>query len=307
MSLIISGSSQHYLADLERTQLQLQKAQSQASSGLRLQQVSDDPAAVGGIYQLQAQISLNQQTQANLTGAQSELGSADQALQSTSTALENALSLASQGANFNATAQDRANIAEQITTLQQTILGLSQTTVNGRYIFSGDLDTQPTYQLDPSQPSGVKQLSTPTATRTIVDINGAPIAVAKTAQDIFDARDNAGAPVAGNVFVALNSLLTSLRNNDPVGVANAADLLKSADQTVNAQLSFYGAAQNRVSDAVTIAQRFLLQDQADLGQKQDANLPAAALALTQGEQQQQASLSVEAKVQQTPDLFNYLA
>ena len=307
MTLAIRGSSQQYLANLDRTQAQLQKAQAQASSGLRLQQVSDDPGAIGGIYQLQSQISLNQQTQTNLTRTQTDLNSADQALQSASTVIENALSLAAQGANSTAGAQDRANIAQQVGALQQTLLGLSQTTVNGRYIFSGDRDTEPTYQLDPTQASGMKQLISPSATRSIMDVNGTPIAVAKTAQDIFDARDNAGVPVAGNVFVAINSLLTSLQNNDQAGISGATDLLKAADQTVNSHLSFYGAAQNQVSNAITIAQRFLLQDQSDLGQKQDANLPAAALALTQAETQQQASLSVEAKIQQTPNLFNYLA
>ena len=39
---------------------------------------------------------------------------------------------------------------------------------------------------------------------------------------------------------------------------------------------------------------------------QDANIPAAALALTQATTQQQAALSVEAKIQQMPTLFSLL-
>ena len=305
MDMTISGSSQ-YLADLDRTQAQMQKAQAQASSGLLLQQVSDDPSAIGAIYQLESRISLNHQTQANLAGSQTELTAADTALQSSVTVIENAISLAAQGANSTATAQDRIDIAQQVAALQQSLVSLSQTSVNGRYIFSGDQDSKPAYQLDPSQPSGVSQLVNSPATRTLADINGAPIAVAKTAQEIFDARD-AGGGTAGNVFVAINSLLTALQNNDQAGIAAATDLLKSADQHVNSQLAFYGAAENRVSDSITIAQKFLLQDQSDLSRKQDADLPAAALALTKAETQQQASLSVEAKIQQTPNLFNYLA
>jgi flagellin-like hook-associated protein FlgL len=39
----ISGTTQQYLADLARTETQLQQAQGQISSGYRLQQPSDDP------------------------------------------------------------------------------------------------------------------------------------------------------------------------------------------------------------------------------------------------------------------------
>jgi len=39
---------------------------------------------------------------------------------------------------------------------------------------------------------------------------------------------------------------------------------------------------------------------------QDADIPAAAEALTQATTQEQAALSVEAKIQQLPTLFSFL-
>jgi flagellin-like hook-associated protein FlgL len=51
----------------------------------------------------------------------------------------------------------------------------------------------------------------------------------------------------------------------------------------------------------------LVQEQTNLGQVQDANVPSAALTLTQAQTQQQAALSVEAKIQQEPNLFSLLA
>jgi flagellar hook-associated protein 3 FlgL len=307
MDLSIPGSTQAYLTDLNYTQAQMSKAQDQVSSGYQLQNVSDDPAAVAQIYAYQAEIASTQQTQANLTSATNEVTAADTALQSAVQVVESAISLAAQGATSTQTAQGNANLAEQVTGLQQTLVSLSQTQVNGLYIFSGDQDTQPAYQLDPSQPEGVQQvLPNDTSTRVILDPNGAPIAVAKTAQEIFDAQDGSGNPTAGNVFNAINSLLTGLQNNDQAAITNSASLLQSASDYLNGQLAFYGETENRLTAASDLAQKFLTNQQSGLGQVQDANIPAAAQMLTQATTQEQAALSVEAKIQQQPTLFSYL-
>ena len=307
MDLTIPGSSQKYLADLDRTQSQLTKAQAQISSGLRLQNVSDDPSAIAQIYHLQAAIATNKQTQANLAGATSEVSAADVALQSAVQTVESAISLAAQGANSTQTAQDRANLAQQVSGLLQALVSISQTRVNGRYIFSGDQDTQPAYHLDATQPNGVKQLLTAGSTLVISDSNGAPISIARTAQEIFDARDANGDSASSNIFAAVNSLLRGLQNNDQTAISNAASALNSANDYLNGQLAFYGDAETRLTAASDLAQKFLTGQQASLGQVQDADVPAAALALTQATTQLQAALSVEAKIQQQPNLFSYLA
>ncbi|SPE23320.1 hypothetical protein SBA3_1010035 [Candidatus Sulfopaludibacter sp. SbA3] len=189
MVLNINGATQSYLADLNRTQQQLNQAQAEVTSGFRVQNPSDDPGAVASILQVQTDIGTNQQVQSNLGSVKNELGTADSALQSAVQLVENAVTLAAQGANSTTTADDRANIAQQVAGLQQTLVGISQTTVNGRYIFSGDQDTSPAYQLDSTQPDGVKQLISAPATRVIVDPTGTAISVAKTAQELFDARN----------------------------------------------------------------------------------------------------------------------
>jgi len=307
MDLTISASNQKYLDSLQSTQLQLQQAQAQLSSGYRLQQASDDPSAISQIYGLQTQIAFNQQAQSNLGGAQSELSAADTALQSAVSAVQNAISLAAQGSSTTTTAKEQANLAIQVQGLQQTLVSLSQTQVNGTYIFSGDQSNEPSYKLDPTQPDGVQQLISATNTRVIQDVNGTSIATARTATQIFDAQDANGNPVSGNVFAAINSLVTSLQNNNQAGISAANDALTAASQYLNGQLAFYGEAENRVSTATQLAQQFLVQEQSSLGQIQDANVPAAALELTQAQTQQQAALSVEAKIQQEPTLFSMLA
>jgi len=303
----ISGTTQQYLADLERNQTQLQVAQGQISSGISVQQPSDDPAAISEILQTQTAISNNQQIQSNLTNVTTEVNTADSALQTAVQAMESAISLAAQGATSTSTADTRTTLAQQISGLQQTLMGVAQTTVNGRYIFSGDQDSQPPYSLDPSQPEGVQQLVTSTSTRVIQSVDGTSFAVALTAQQIFDPKNSDGTPATGNVFAAMQNLQTALTNNDTAGIASAASSLKSADTYLNDQLAFYGEVENRVTSATDLAQKFQTQQQTQLSNLQDTDIPTVATEITQLQSQQQASMEVEANLGQMKNLFSFLA
>ena len=295
----INGSTQAYLANLSNTQTQMDRAQAEVSSGYKVQQPSDDPAAVAEILEVQTAIAQNQQVQANLGSVSSELGTADSALQSAVSAVENAITLAAQGANSTATADQRANIAQQVAGLQQTLVGISQTTVNGRYIFSGDQDSGPAYQLDSTQPNGVKQLLTAPATRQIVDATGTAISVAKTAQQIFDNPN-------GSVFAAIQELINGLQSGDTNAIAQSATDLKTADGVLNQQLAFYGEAEDRVTTATGLAQKFQTQQTQQLSNLRDADIPTVAVQLSQAQLDQQAALSAEARIAQTPNLFSML-
>jgi flagellar hook-associated protein 3 FlgL len=306
MVLSISGATQSYLANLDRTQQQINQAQSEVSSGYSVQEPSDNPAAVSAIFQEQADIGMNQQVQANLGSVTNELNAADSALQSAISVVQNANTLATQGATSTSTASDRASIAQQVAGLQQTLVGLSNTTFDGRYIFSGDQDTSPAYQLDSSQPDGVQQLIAPSATRVIVDPTGTAISVAKTAQEIFGAQNTDGSDASGNVFAAVNSLLTALNSNDQAGITQASSALESAGAYLNQQLAFYGEAEDRISAATSLAQKFQTQQQTQLGNLRDANIPSVALQLSQTQVDQQAALSAEASIEQSRNLFSYL-
>jgi len=295
-----------YLADLNRTQEAINQTQAQVTSGKQVEQASDAPAEVAEILQMQANIAQNQQVQTNLGSATAELNGADTALQTAVSIIQQAQSLAVEGATSTSTAETRAELAQQVSGLQAELVGISQTQVDGRYIFSGDQDTEAPYQLDSSQPEGVQQLVTAPATRTITDASGTTIAVALTAQQIFDPQNSNNTPATGNTFAAINDLLTSLQNNDQAGVQTAATELQSANAYVNQQMTFYGEAENRISDATTLAQKFQTQQQTDLGNLQDTDIPTAAVALNQEQVQMQAATSVEAGILQMRNIFSYL-
>jgi flagellar hook-associated protein 3 FlgL len=307
LGISINGTTQQFLADLQRNQLQLQQAQGEISSGIAIQQPSDDPTAISEILQTQTEISNNKQIQSNLSSVTTEVDTADSALQTAVQAVESAISIATQGATGTASAETRASLAEQVTGLQQSLVGVAQTTVNGRYIFSGDQESQAPYQLDPTQPEGVMQLVTSSATRQIQSVDGTSFAVALTAQQIFDPKNADGTPATGNVFAAVQDLQTALTNNDTTGITNAAASLKAADSYLNGQLAFYGDVETRVTEASSLAQKFQTQQQTELSNLQDTDIPTVATELTQLQNEQQASMEVEANVGQMKNLFSMLA
>jgi flagellar hook-associated protein 3 FlgL len=303
----ISGATQQYLANLNQTETQLQQATAELSSGIAVEQPSDNPAAISEILQTETAISNNKQIQSNLTSVTAEVNTADSALQTAVQALQSAISAATEGGSSTATADTRATLAQQVAGIQQTLVGIAQTTVNGHYIFSGDQDSQAPYQLDPTQPEGVLQLVTDSSTRTIQSVDGTSFAVALTAQQIFDAKNPDGTPASGNVFAAVQNLETALTNNDTAGITAAAGSLQSASSYLNDQLAFYGEVENRVTEATDLAQKFQTQQQTELGNLQDTDVAATATELSQLQVQQEASMSAEANVEQMKNLFSYLA
>jgi flagellin-like hook-associated protein FlgL len=194
----------------------------------------------------------------------------------------------------------------QVQGILTNLVNLSATSTGGRYVFSGDLDHQALYTLDPTQPTGVRQLATATSTRVITDLNGSPIWLGKTASEIFDDRNPDTTPANDNVFAAVNSLLTALQNNDPVASEASIANLKAADDHLNQELGYYGIGASRINDNLTQTTSSLESVQTNISSLRDADMATAAIQLSQLTVQQQAALSARAKVNGL-NLFDFLA
>jgi flagellar hook-associated protein 3 FlgL len=302
----VSPSAQLFLADISNVQSQINTAERQVSSGLKISQPSDSPEQMEMLMQIRADLDRNTQVTNNLSVVKSETDPAEKALETATQLMDRATSLAAAGANSTETATSRAAMAQEVTSLLQQMVGLSQTQVLGRYVFSGDQASLASYQIDLAAPNGVDRLITPTATRQIVDASGVSFTVAHTAQDIFDHRNPDDSLAPDNVFAALNSLIVSLQNNDQAGITNATNTLHTASDYLNSQLSFYGSVQNRIQDAQTYSSNYQVQLQTNLSNVQDADITQAALQLSQSTTQMDAAMSAEAKIPRS-SLFDFLA
>ncbi|HEY1241660.1 MAG TPA: flagellin [Bryobacteraceae bacterium] len=301
----LDPASQLFLSDLERAQQRVSEAQRQISSGKRVNVASDDPDIVSDLLRLRSAMERNTQIQSNLATAQAAASVADNTLSASIQLLDCALTLAAQGVTATQTAAGRQSIAGDIQSLQEQLVSFSQTQSGGRYIFSGDQDTAPAYQLNLANPNGVDRLLTSPSTRLIENPAGGSFLASQTAQDVFDTRNPDDSLAPDNAFAALNSLRVALLNNDLAGINSAIGSIKLASDRLNASQSFYAAVENRLQNATDFTNQYAVQLKTELSQREDADIVAASLELSQGNLQVQSALQMRGSVPRTT-LFDFL-
>jgi len=295
-----------FVAQLDAIQQRIANANSQVSSGKRINVASDAPDQIDALLQLRADQQHNTQVQSNLALATTDAHAADDALSSAITLMDSALSLAAEGANTTLDAGSRQTIVQQIQAIQQEMVGYSQTSVEGRYIFSGDQDGSPTYMYEANASDPVIQIANAQSTRQIEDPAGGSFAASLTAQQIFGGFNPAsGASTQGNVFGALNDLVQALQSGDATAVSNVIPSLKAASEQLNSMQAFYGTVEDRIQNASGFAANYDTQLQTEISQKEDADIPSAAMELTQANTQMQAAFEMHAQRPHS-SLFNYL-
>jgi flagellar hook-associated protein 3 FlgL len=295
----ISPSADSFLAAVNQLQANVQRAQEEIGSGLRVNKPSDDPSVVSDILQINSSLARNTQIGQNLGNVTAEVNGAEAALSSAVSTLDNVATLGSQGANFNRTASDRAEAAVEIQDQLQNLIGDANTSVGNRFVFSGDADQTAPYALDLTTTNGTTPYAGTAATRQVEDPRGGSFAVSQTAQQIFDAP-------GASVFGAVNAVRVALLANDQAGIATALANLKTAQDSLNSSLAYYGGVQNQVADATAATSSIGLQLTANLSAVRDADVVAVTSDLTTAQLQLQAAFSARAKYPAT-SLFNFLA
>src|ERR1035438_9530039 len=301
----LSPSNQAFLANMDRLQRTVDSATLQTSSGKRVNVASDAPNEIDTILQLRSDEVHNSQIQANLGVAQADANAADSALSSATQLMDRATVLATQGANFTVDATGRQSIAGEVQSLMDQMTAISNTAVQGRYIFGGDQDSTPPYATDLTQPNGVSRLTSSPATRQVENASGGSFAVSQSAQDIFDARNPDDTLASNNVFAALNSLRVGLLANNTAQITAASASLQTASDHLNTAQAFYGTVENRITDATNYSSSYDVQLKTELSQKEDADITTDALTITQGTTQIQAAFQMQAKMPRTT-LFDFM-
>jgi flagellar hook-associated protein 3 FlgL len=304
----ISPSSELFLSNLQKIESRISTAERQLSSGLRVSQASDAPDQISSILQLRAQIAGVQQTQENLSTVTPQVQSAGSAIQQAIQVLDTATSMATEASGSTTSATQQTEMAPQVQGLLRQLVSLSQTSVNGQFIFNGDHGGESSYgyTMNAAGDGVVPPATQPGPPGQIGDINGVPISLGLTGQQIFDDQGANGQPAADNVFAAVTGLLTARQKNDTAGVETALTNIQAASVHLNDESSFYGAAQNDITDANNSATTTLAELQQQLSNEQDADAATAAENLQSALTDEQAAM--EAQAQYKPQsLFNYLS
>jgi flagellar hook-associated protein 3 FlgL len=279
----IDSAGEQFLLALRGFEERSERAHQQVSSGFRVSSVSDEPAGVPALLQLQTEMAATDQLMRNLTRVRAEVETADGALQDVVRLLDDARVLGLQGATEIDTSTRRPILARQVQSILDQVISFSQVQSEGQLVFGGSAEASRLVQLP----------------------NGGTFPFAKTAGEVFDERDGGGNPTSGNVFDALESLRLGLENDDTAAIEQALNRLSTASDHLNRQLAWYGNVQDRIATVSAVAAKFQTHATIRLSEMRDADLPAAIVELTQTQTQQQAALSAQAQLPRL-SLFDFL-
>src|SRR2546430_12297364 len=129
----LDSAAESFLADISRLQERISDANRQISSGLRVSAPADAPHQVSPLLELRATLVHNQQILTGLGFAKTDADSADSALATAIQFMDRARTLATQGANSTQSSDARQVMAQEIQSIQEQMVNLSRTAVQGRY------------------------------------------------------------------------------------------------------------------------------------------------------------------------------
>jgi flagellar hook-associated protein 3 FlgL len=285
------------LNNVWQTQAQEQTDLQELSTGRRVNLPSDDPAAFAADIQNQAEQSQVDQYLQNTTSLESLFQTADSALSSVVSSLNQAISFGTQGANGTLTLADQQALAQQVQAIQSQIVQFANTSYQGNYIFAGTATTTKPFVMDATQGSVVSYNGN-SQVNNVEIAEGRSIQTNLPGSQIFMAS-------GGNVMGSLQQLVTALNNGDTTAIGNATTALSTSLNYVSQQRVFYGSAANQLNSN----QSFLQQETVSL-QTQETNLvgvdmATAATDLSQATTTHDAALAALAKVIPT-SLLDYL-
>ena len=290
--------SQIILAALNKSDQAEQAALQQLTTGRRVNQASDDPAAAAQEVNISSQMNAGDQYLRSISSISSELQTADSSLNSAVTALQSAISLGTEGANGTLSQQDRNTIAQQVQDVSQLVLGVANLSYNGVYVFAGTADSQPPYVVDNT---GTVQYQGNDNVNSVEIAPGQSVAVNQPGSQLFSA---AGA----SVFTALSDLANTLQDSDSTSedIGNAVTQLRGAYDQLTAARTFYGST----VDQLLSTQDFLNNEKVQLSNQQNStigvDMNAAVTNLTQAEQARAATVAAAAGMNNVT-LMDYLS
>jgi len=283
------------LAAIQQSEQNANIATQQVSSGRRVNQLSDDPAASANIVLNHNQSSKDDQYLQNIATLQPRLQVADSSLSDVVTALTRALSLGTEGANGTLNDSDRQAVAQEVQGIQSQVVSLANASYQGTYLFGGTAVSSQPFTLNTA--TGVVTYNGNANVTTVQTSDGNSIQTNIPGSQMFQNP-------SGSVFTALQDLNTALQNNTNIGAAVTE--VSSALSTLSTQRVFYGNALNQV----TGSEDFLNQDKINLSEQTNAligaDLATASSNLVQAQTDQQATLSAAARTLSLPNLLTYL-
>jgi flagellar hook-associated protein 3 FlgL len=276
------------LDGVQQSEQSLQTALQQLSTGKRVNQPSDDPAASAAMVQnLSLSANVDQYTK-NVSSLLSETQTADAALSSVVTSLTQAVTLGTGGANGTLSPANRQAVATQVQSLLANVVSQANTSYRGSFLFAGTASSATPFSVASGTPSGYQYNGNS-------GINTVQIGDSLTTQ-VNVPGDQIFSHPGADVLASLSGLVTALQTGSTAQIATATTAISTALNYVGQQRVTYGD----ISSQLTSQESFLSQETLTLATQQNSlinvDISVAATNPSQAEISHSAVLAAAAKV-----------
>jgi flagellar hook-associated protein 3 FlgL len=284
------------LADINRVNERVEKAQSRASSNRQIERPSDDPYNAARAMQLRGSLAGIKQYQRTIEDAQGFQEAAELGMATVTDSVQRARDLLVQGSSTTADATSREAIAAEIDELIAAVKQSANSTFQGRYVFAGTRTDQPPY-LDGAVDA--YQGAASVVARQVGP--GVSLEIGVTGQSFLG--DGGG---DGKLLDTLRGIATHLRSGDTAAMqtGDLGRLDDNLDELLGVR-ALNGARQNRLDAALSRTAQVEEATTIQLSETEDADIAATLIELNSQQTAYQAALKVGANILQS-SLMDFL-
>lgn len=238
--------SSQLILNLNRNAQQMNNTQTQLATGRKINKPSDDPVGITYSLRYRAELSSNEQYQKNVDSTISWLEFNDTVMDQTGSVIGRLRELTVQAATGTNPQEALDSINEEVKQLKAQLVDISNSKLNGKYIFNGETYDQKPYDF-PTSADG--SFDTTNAAAVITDPGKINFIVGESIQMPINVTGNeffGNSTETDNLFVIFNTISQALTDGDLGELSNQLDVIDSRTDKMLALRAEVGAKTNRV-------------------------------------------------------------
>ncbi|MCM3174156.1 flagellar hook-associated protein FlgL [Paenibacillus sp. MER 99-2] len=238
--------SSQLLLNLNRNAQQMNNTQTQLATGRKINKPSDDPVGITYSLRYRAELSSNEQFQKNVDSAVSWLEFNDTVMNQAGNVVQRLRELTVQASTGTNPQSALDSIKEEVSQLKEQLIDISNSKLNGKYIFNGETYDVKPYDF-PTNADGT--MDTTTATSIITDKGKINFIVGESVQLPINVSGNevfGTSTEEDNLFGIMNNIMKALGSGNKAELSNQLGNIDSRMDKMLAIRSEIGAKTNRV-------------------------------------------------------------
>ena len=292
----------HIQERAENTSNALNEAIDTVTSGRKIKKLSDDPFRLALMLDTRAELADIDQFERNLEMGEAWLSSTEESLRKVQDRLADVQVTALAMLNDTNNKSDRELAATGVEEVINDIVQVTNTDVNGRYIYSGTrTNVEPFVFMN----NAGEIVDVSEATRVAYRGDNQPFRIQTQNDEELDVGSD-GSQIYGTMYDTLLKLRDALKNNDVDAIEEQLDPLKAHQEHVSAENSVVGFRITRLQFRQSVLDGVDITTQQKLANLEEVDMTEAISDLSIKELMYQAALSASSKVINMKTLMDFI-